>query len=97
MGKNSDREAFQNIVNKLLDVRNLKDLRLKHYHMSSAQFKKRTTHSDIPGKVDDHRCDEFHRSVPVQLAERESVRRCVARVGQEGLKASTRVAELISD
>ena len=44
IGKNSDGEALQNMVNKLLDVRNLKDLHLKHYHMSSAQFKKRTTH-----------------------------------------------------
>ena len=53
LGKNSDGEALQNIVNKLSDVRNLKDLHLKHYHMSSAQFKKRTTHLDIPGKVYD--------------------------------------------
>ena len=40
MGKLSDNVAPQNIVNKLLDVRNLKDHHLKHYHMSSAQFKK---------------------------------------------------------
>ena len=33
----------------------------------------------------------FHRGVPVRLAEGEAVRRRVARVGQEGLKASTRV------
>ena len=31
----------------------MKDLHLKHYHMSSAQFKKRTTQLDIPGKVHD--------------------------------------------
>ena len=53
LGRNPDREALQNIINKLSDVRNLKDLHLKHYHMSSAQFKKRTTHLDIPGKVYD--------------------------------------------
>ena len=51
LGKNWDREALQKIINKLLDVRNLKDLHLEHYHMSAAQFKKRTTHLDIPGKV----------------------------------------------
>ena len=33
----------------------------------------------------------------MQLAEREAVRRRVARVGQEGLEASTKVAELTSD
>ena len=48
VGTKTDREALQNNINKLLDVRNLKDLHLKHYHMSSAQFKKRTTHEDIP-------------------------------------------------
>ena len=36
VGRNPDREALQNIINKLSDVRNLKDLHLKHYHMSSA-------------------------------------------------------------
>ena len=51
--ENSDGEALQNISNKLSDVRNLTDLHLKHYHMSSAQFLKRTTHLDIPGKVYD--------------------------------------------
>ena len=52
-GKKSNGEALQNIINKLSDLRNLKDLHLKHKHMSSAQFKKRTTHLDIPGKVHD--------------------------------------------
>ena len=42
-------------------------------------------------------CDEFHRSVPTQLAEREAVRRRVVRLGQEGLEASTKVAEFTSD
>ena len=53
LGQNSGSEAFQKIINKLSDVRNLKDLQLKHYHVSSAQFKKRATHLDIPGKVYD--------------------------------------------
>ena len=43
------------------------------------------------------RCDQFHRSVSIQLAEREAVRRRVARVGQEGLEAPTMVNELTSD
>ena len=47
LGKKSDGEALQRTTNKLLDVRNLKDFHLKHYHMSSAQFQKRTTHLDI--------------------------------------------------
>ena len=49
LGKNSDGEALRNITNKLTDERNLRDLHLKHYHMSTAQFKKKTTHLDIPG------------------------------------------------
>ena len=53
VGRNSDGEAHQKIINKLSDVHNLKDLHLKHHHMSSAQFKKRTTHLDILGKVCD--------------------------------------------
>ena len=53
LSKSSDGEAHQKSINKLSVVRNLKDLHLKHYHMSSAQFKKKTTHLDIPGKVHD--------------------------------------------
>ena len=45
-----DGEALRNIINKLSDERNLRDLHLKHYHMSTAQFKKRTTHLHSPGK-----------------------------------------------
>ena len=41
LGKKYDGDALHKITNKLLDVRNLKDLHLKHYHMSSAQFKER--------------------------------------------------------
>ena len=51
LGRNPDGEALRNIMNKLSDERNLRDLHLKHHHMSTAQFKKRTTHLDIPGKV----------------------------------------------
>ena len=40
LGKNSDGEALQNIINQLSDVENLRDLNLKHYHMSSAQFRR---------------------------------------------------------
>ena len=35
------------------DERNLRDLHLKHHHMSAAQFKKRRTHLDIPGNIYD--------------------------------------------
>ena len=53
LGKNSDGEVLRNIISKLSDERNLRDLHLKHYHVSTAQFKKRTTHLDILGKVHD--------------------------------------------
>ena len=59
VGRNSDGEAHQKIINKLWDVRNLKDLHLKHHHMSPAQFKKRTIHLDILGKV----CDLYQHVV----------------------------------
>ena len=49
-GKKSDGDALRNIINKLSDERNLKDLHLKHYQMSTAQLKKRTIHLDIPGR-----------------------------------------------
>ena len=44
LGKNPDGEALRKVVNKLLDERNLRDL---------SQFKKRTTHLDLPGKIYD--------------------------------------------
>ena len=53
LGSKPDGEALQNIINKLSDVRNLKDLHLKHYLITTAQFNKRTTHLDIPGKFYD--------------------------------------------
>ena len=53
LAKNSDRETLHNNIKKLLDVRSLKDLHQKHYHVSSAQFKKSTDRLDIPGKVYD--------------------------------------------
>ena len=53
LGRNPDGEALSRIVNKLSDEQHLRDLHLKHYHVSTAQFKKRTTHLDIPGKVHD--------------------------------------------
>ena len=51
--RNPDGEALRNIINKLSDERNLRDVHLKHYHMSTAQFKKKTTHLDKPGKIFD--------------------------------------------
>ena len=52
-GRKAEGEALRNIVNKLPDERNLRDRHLKHHRMSTAQFKKRTAHLDIPGKVYD--------------------------------------------
>ena len=46
-------EALRNIMSKLSEERNLRDLHLKHYHMSTAQLKTRTTHMDIPGNFSD--------------------------------------------
>ena len=45
LGRNPDGEALRNIINKLSDERNLRDLHLKHHQTSAAQFKKRTNHS----------------------------------------------------
>ena len=39
-GKKAEGEALRNIISKLSEVHNLRDLHLKHYHMSTAQFKK---------------------------------------------------------
>ena len=52
-GRNPESEALRSIINKLSDERNLRDLHLKHYHLSTAPFKKRTPHLDIPRKVHD--------------------------------------------
>ena len=46
-------EAPRNIKSKLSDDRNLRDLHLKHYHMYTTQFEKRTTHFDLAGNFDD--------------------------------------------
>ena len=52
LSRKAEGEALRNIMGKLSEERNLRDLHLKHYHMCTAQFKKRTTHLDIPGKYD---------------------------------------------
>ena len=51
--RNPDGEAIRNIIHKLTDERNLRDIHLKHNHMSTAQCKKRTTHLDILVKIYD--------------------------------------------
>ena len=51
--KKAEGEALRNIINKLSDERNLNELHLDHYHMSTEQFKKRTTHLDISGNFYD--------------------------------------------
>ena len=52
LGRKTEGEALFNIMSKLSEERNLRDLHLKHCRMSTAQFKKRTTHLDIPGNFD---------------------------------------------
>ena len=59
LGKKAEGEALRNIINKLSEEHNLKDLHLKHFHVSTAQFKKRTTHLDIPGRI----CDLYQHVV----------------------------------
>ena len=53
LGKKAEGEALRNIISKLSEERNLRDHHQKQYHMSTAQFKKRTIHLDIPGRTDD--------------------------------------------
>ena len=53
LGRKAEGEALRNITRKLSEERNLRDFHLKRYHMSTAQFKKRTTHLDIPGTIYD--------------------------------------------
>ena len=50
---NPDGKALRSITNKLSDVRNLKYLHLEHYHMKTAQFKKRAIYLDILLQVDE--------------------------------------------
>ena len=51
LGRKAEGEALRNITSKLSEERNLRDIHLKHYHMSATQFKKRTTRLDIPGQI----------------------------------------------
>ena len=53
LGQKVGRWSTRNIINKLSNEHNLKDLHLEHCQMSTAQFKKRTTHLDIPGRIYD--------------------------------------------
>ena len=52
-GRNPDGEALLNIIKMLADEGNWRDLHLKQFHMSAAQFNKRTIHLDIPGRIYD--------------------------------------------
>ena len=53
LGRKAESEALLNIMSNLSEERNLRELHLKHYHMSTAQFKKRMRHLDIYGIFDD--------------------------------------------
>ena len=57
LGKKAEGEALRNIISKLSEERNLRDLHLKHYHISTAQFKKRTTHLDIMPVLQFHKTE----------------------------------------
>ena len=46
-------KSQQNLIAKLDNEKNLEELHRKHYHMSIAQFKKRTTHLTLPGRIYD--------------------------------------------
>ena len=53
---NDDRlaqKSLQNLIAKLDKEKNLEELHVKHCHMSTAQFKKRTTHLALPGRIYD--------------------------------------------
>ena len=50
LGSEPDGDGLRNIIKKLSDEKILRDLHLKHYHMSTAQFKKRTTRLDLLGR-----------------------------------------------
>ena len=52
-------QALRDFINKLSDQRNLRDPHMKHYYMSTKQFRKKTTHLDFPGKV----CDVYQHVV----------------------------------
>ena len=53
LGRTAEGETLRNIISKLSEERNFKNFHLKHYHMSTAQFKKRTIHLDISGETYD--------------------------------------------
>ena len=53
LSKKAQGEALRNIINKLFDESNLRDHHLKHYHRSTAKFKTRTIHMDVPGNFYD--------------------------------------------
>ena len=46
-------KSLLNLIAKLEKEKNLEELHVKHYHMSVAQFKKRTTHLALPGRIYD--------------------------------------------
>ena len=46
-------KSLLNLIAKLEKEKNLEELHVKHYHMSVAQFKRRTTHLALPGNIYD--------------------------------------------
>ena len=63
-------KALKRIVTKLKDEKILRDLHLKHYHMATSQFKKRTSHLKLPSRIYDlydmvvKRCQYCNENLP---------------------------------
>ena len=53
LDRKAEGEAPRNIISKLSEERNLRDLHLKHYHMSTAQSRRERTHLNIPRNMYD--------------------------------------------
>ena len=49
----SAQRSLKKIIDKLDNEKNLRDLHLKHYHMATSQFKKRTMHLALPTRIYD--------------------------------------------
>ena len=45
------KKALRKIIENLSNEKTLGDLHLKHYHMATSQFKRRTSHLDLPRRV----------------------------------------------
>ena len=51
MNEHRAQKALARVIARLDDEENLKTLHLKHYHMSTSQFRKRTSHLSLPKRI----------------------------------------------